>query len=186
MTDQRAYSTSDPAVLAAYHRAVADRDSWKDRLKTDVEALGAGPRYFGMRGAMGSPASLSGLEQKGEHVPDGWRTVRGHLEPRRGKPGEQARQWLAEHQPVDIRHALVGRGMPRSVWIPASEGSFSYRVVSPEFFMHDETIWVLYDAEPGSGESGFDTEKCTWTPRKLSEFYAAKESFDAAQAAVTA
>lgn len=70
--------------------------------------------------------------------------------------------------------------MPRASWIPGS--GFGWRVVSPQFFEHDGALWVRYAAEPGTGESGFDNDRCTWEPCKLSEFYAALEAVQAAEA----
>lgn len=179
MTDKRAYSTDRPEVVAAYREAKADHPRFAARLRADVEALGAGPRVFLRSGAFGSPQAITALEQRGDHIPDGWRVVRGQLEPRRGKPGEQARQWLAAHQPVDVRHVLTQHGLPRDVWVPNPNGG-NYRVCAPEIFEHQGVLWALYEAEPGTQEISFDSTRCTWTPRKLSEFHAAFEAFSEA------
>lgn len=184
MSDRRqhAYSTDNPDVVAAYRIAVEQRNTFGKRIAAAVEALGAGPRVHVRGGAMsGDSQRVVGLEQKGDHIPDGWRFLKssGTLEPRRGKPGDPARQWLADHQPVDVRTVMEAEGLPRSVWIP-TEG-FSYRIVLPELFEHDGTLWAMYEAEPGTSDTGFDSEPCTWTPRKLSEFHAAREAFEAAR-----
>lgn len=183
MTDQRAYSTDNPDAVAAYRQAVAERNAFGPRLKAAVEALGAGPRVFVRSGLIsGDKQSLTALEQKGDHVPEGWRVMKssGHLEPRRGKPGEPARQWLAEHQPVDVRSVMEQHGLPRSCWIPTQ--GFSYRIAAPELFEHDGVLWTLFEAEPGSSDTGFDDKACTWTPRQLSEFHLAREAFEQAGA----
>jgi hypothetical protein len=174
-----AYSTTDTETIAAYRQAKAGHSTFAARLRADVEALGAGPRVYLRSGAFGSPNTITGLEPKGDTIPEGWRIVRGNLEPRRGKPGEQARQWLAAHQPVDTRHVLAQRGLPRDVWVPNPKVG-NYRVVAPEIFEHKGVLWALYEAEPGSGEIAFDDAKCTWTPRKLSEFHTAFEAFEEA------
>jgi len=181
MSTEHAYSTSNPAIVAAYREAVQRNTEYGPRMRADVEALGAGPRIYMRNGSFDEPNRITALEQKDGHIPDGWRFVRGHLEPRRGKPGEQARQWLADRQPADARHALTSHGLPRAVWVPASNGSFSYRIVSPDLFEHDGTLWACYEIEPGTSGSGFDEERCTWTPRKLSEFHAAREVFEASR-----
>lgn len=181
MTTEHAYSTDNPETVAAYLKAVADYRGYADRMLADMDALGAGPGVRISRGMFGSRDQLFALDQKGDHIPDGWRIVRGHLVPRRGKPGGAARQWLADHQPVDIRAVMTGHGLPRSAWIPGSDSG--YRVVSPTLFEHDGTLWACYEGEPGKGDSSFDSTPCTWTPRKLSEFYAAFEAVAAAQAA---
>lgn len=178
---QHAYSTSDPAILAAYHQTTADHAAMGERIRDDLTALGAGPQVWLQRGSFGSANQITAIQQNGDHVPDGWRIVRGNLEPRRGKPGEAARKWLADHQLPDLRHVLAQHGLPRNVWVPnPSQGN--YRVCPPELFELDGVLWALYDAEPGNSEISFDTEKCTWTPRKLSEFHAAAEAREAATA----
>ncbi|PZG12451.1 hypothetical protein C1I95_25725 [Micromonospora craterilacus] len=184
MSTERAYSTADPAIVAAYRRAVAARKAAFDRLSADLKTLGAGPRVKAYAGTFpGSADTITAIEQQGDHIPDGWRLVRGNLEPRRGKPGEDARRWLADHQPVDVRHAMESHGLPRAAWIPRGS-DLGYRVVAPRLFEHDGTLWALYDAEPGTVE--FDSGKCSWTPRKLSEFHAADEAREDAAAAETA
>lgn len=181
MAEQHAYSTDKPEVVEAYRRAVEKRNAFGKWMRAELDTLGAGPRVFVRSSGMsGDKQQVTAIEQSGDYVPEGWRMVRGNLEPRRGKPGEVARRWLADHQPVDVRHVMEVYGLPRSCWIPATTGSFSFRIVTPELFEHDGTLWACYDAEPGSSDSGFDDRPCTWTPRKLSEFYAAREAFEAA------
>lgn len=186
MTDEHAYSTDNPETVNAYLRAVDQRNAFGKWMRTELDKLGAGPRVF-LRGGgfSGDKQRVTAIEQTGDHIPDGWRVVRGNLEPRRGKPGEAARQWLADHQPVDVRHVMEGHGLPRSSWV-SRDGGFGWTIVTPKLFEHDGVLWACYDGEPGTGESGFDTQKCTWTPRKLSEFHAAWEAVQAADAAVTA
>ena len=181
--NETAYSTSDPTIIAAYRQAVADRTAAGKRIAADLTELGAGPRvYVRNSGFTGTTARVTAVEQSGDHIPDGWRVVGGNLEPRRGKPGEQARKWLDDHQPVDVRAALEGHGLPRACWIP-DDRSGGYRIVQPVLFEHDGTLWACYRAEPGRSGSGFDDRPCTWERRKLSEFHAARESAEAAEAA---
>jgi hypothetical protein len=181
MTTQHAYSTDNAEAVAAYRKAKADHPTFVERVRADLEALGAGPRIYLQGGGFGSPKTVTALEQKGDHIPEGWRVVRGNLEPRRGKPGEAARQWLADHQPVDVRHVLVQHGLPRDVWVP-NPNAGNYRVCAPEIFEHDGVLWALYEAEPGTEEISFNSARCTWTPRKLSEFHAAREASEAVSA----
>lgn len=182
MTTEFAYSTDDPATVAAYRQALADRNEFAARIRADVEQLGAGPRvYLTSSGFPDSPDRITAVEQRGDHVPDGWRVVRGHLEPRRGKAGDGARRWLADHQPVDVRHVMEQHGLPRAAWVPRDR-EFGWSIVTPKLFLHDGTLWACYAAEPGTGGSGFDDDRCTWTPRRLSEFHAAWEAFEEAKA----
>lgn len=177
MNAERAYSTSDPTIVAAYRQAKADAADVGKRIAGDLKKLGAGPRVFVRNsGFSGIAATLTAIEQQGDHIPDGWRVVRGNLEPRRGKPGAQARQWLADHQPVDVRSVMEKHGLPRSCWTPRDR-EFGWAISRPALFEHDGTLWASYASEPGTSDSGFDTEKCTWTPRKLSEFHAASEAY---------
>lgn len=179
MTDkQHAYSTDNPDAVAAYRQALADHSAMGKRLCDDVAALGAGPRvYLRSSGFPGSPDRITALEQAGNHIPDGWRVVRGQLEPRRGKPGDAARQWLADHQPVDVRHVMESHGLPRACWLPRDK-EFGWSIVTPKLFEHDGVLWACYQGEPGVSGSGFDEVRCTWTPRKLSEFFAAFEAHE--------
>ncbi|MFI1194035.1 hypothetical protein ACH4T9_12370 [Micromonospora sp. NPDC020750] len=178
---EHVYSTSNPTIVAAYRKAKADAAEAGKRIAADVKKLGAGPRVFvRTSGFSGITASLTAIEQQGDHIPEGWRVVRGNLEPRRGKPGEAARQWLADHQPADVRHVIEQHGLPRAAWIPRGN-DFGYRIVAPKLFEHDGTLWASYAAEPGTSDSGFDTERCAWETRKLSEFYAAREAMESAE-----
>lgn len=185
MITEHAYSTDAPDVVAAYRQAIADRAATGKRIFAAVDALGAGPRVFvRSSGFPGDRAQLTAVEQRGDHIPEGWRVVRGNLEPRLGKAGAAAREWIAKHQPVDVRHVMESHGLPRASWVPRDK-EFGWTIVTSKLFEHDGTLWTCYEGEPGTGGSGFDTP-CTWTPRKLSEFYAAWEAYEASQVGVTA
>jgi hypothetical protein len=179
---QHAYSTDNPTAVEIYATIQAEQETWRERVKAALEELGAGPRIYIRHGMFGDPNTITAIEPKGDHVPDGWRILQrdGLLHPRRGKPGDPARRWLAEHQPKDVRHALSMHGLPRNVWVPRG-GDFGYRVVAPEIFEHDGVLWARYEAEPGKDDGR--SEPCTWTPRKLSEFHAAFEAFQEASTA---
>lgn len=171
-----AYSTDDPTRVHAYREALAASRRVGINIRRDLHTLGAGPKVYLNHGMFGSKDELVALEQLGDDIPDGWRVVRGRLEPRRGKPGESARQWLADHQPVDVRQVMTEHGLPRAAWLPQETG-FGWRISPPEVFEHDGVLWALYDAEPGESESGFDDQQCEWPACPLSEYYAAKERF---------
>lgn len=175
MTGEYAYSNDKPEAVAAYRQARTDRDAFGKRVAADLRELNAGPEvYFVSNSFSGGRDRITAIQQKGDHVPEGWRVMKrsGLLEPRRGKPGESAQQWLTDHQPVDVRHVMEGYGLPRSCWIPGGSG---YRIISPKLFEHDGVLWACYQGEPGQS-GGFDNKPCTWTPRKLSEFHAAFEA----------
>lgn len=177
MTTEHAYSTDNPEALAAFRDTAAAMRDYLPRLRADIAALGAtNPLVYS--GFGGSPDELVALEPNDTgHIPDGWRIVRGRLVPRRGKPGEPARQWLAAHQPPDVRHALTFHGLPRCTSIASGSG---FRMGEPTLFEHDGVLWACYPGKPGEGI--FDDQPCTWTPRRLSEFHAAFEAADAIKA----
>lgn len=175
-----AYSTDNPETVAAFREVRSDLKTYLPRLRADLAALGGVGNPLVRNGIWGSRDELVGLEPDGSGtIPDGWRLVRGRLEPRRGKPGASAREWLAAHQPPDMRHTMAAHGLPRNSAVPTNSGS--YRMVTPALFEHKDTLWACYEGKPGDLMDSKEQD-CTWTPRKLSEFWAAKEAFDAAQA----
>lgn len=177
MAEEYAFSTDNPATLAAYRETRAAAKEFAARLKADCDNLGVAGAYV-RRGVWGSPDEINALGP-GESgaVPDGWRMVRDQLEPRRGKPGDAARQWLADHQPPDVRHVMTKHGLPRHSSMPSGTGG--YRMSAPALFEHDGTLWACYEGKPG-GPFDSDDGPCTWTPRKLSEFHTVREAAEAA------
>lgn len=179
MAEQYAYSTDRPEVLAAWRSASEARQEFGRRLAADCETLGGNTGALMNRGVWGRDR-IVGLQPDGSGaVPDGWRAVRGRLEPRRGKPGEAARQWLADHQPPDVRHTLAEHGLPRHSTMPGGP-AMTYRLISPVLFELDGTLWVCYEGEPGDAlMSGERLDESIWTLRRLSEFHAAREELEA-------
>lgn len=180
---ESAYSTDNPEHVTAYRNVLAARNDWSTRVKDGVAALGAGPNIWISNGFY--KCEITGIQAKwlpddqGYHIPDGWRVNKdGILKPRRGKPGESARQWLAGHVMPDTRAAMAEHGLPREVW--ALGGSGGYRICGPELFEHDGVLWAKYPLAPS--ECDFNKQECTWTPRRLSELYAAKEAHEDAAA----
>lgn len=163
MTDQLVYSTDNPTIVAAWRQSQADFEA--SRLKTNAEAAA-----FGKNKGVLVQRSLGRLRVIGlapddpQDPPDGWRYVREQLEPRRGKPGEAARQWLADAQPPTFRDRLE-----QEYGLPMHYGFLG----TPGMFEQGGEVWVIYGGEP-DGEVG-----PLWHQRKLSEFYAAKERLQA-------
>jgi hypothetical protein len=178
---EHAYRTAEVGIVNAYRTALACAKARNEKIKNALVELGVSYEIFvRTSGFPGGKMRITDLVPSSDHVPNGWRLMKstGRLEPRRGKPGEAAREWLAKHQPIDVRHVMEENGLPRAAWIPGD--GFNYRIVSPQFFEHDGALWARYAAEPGTSGSGFDNEPCTWEPIKLSEFYAAYEAHQAA------
>jgi hypothetical protein len=167
---EHAFSTSDPAIVAAFRETVAGGTAAMDRAVADAKTVGKN------KGLMVTRSVFAGIQIVGlapddpTDPPDGWRAVRGQLEPRRGKPGDGARQWLAAHQPPDLRGVLEKHGLPRHTRMDLEGSDRAMR--TPRIFEHDGNVWALYRGAP-EGD-------CTWTPRKISEFHAAQEAFEEA------
>lgn len=183
--NQYAYSTDNPEAVAAFRQAVADLQAFGERVLADCAALGGneGPLVHG--GIWGSQDRIVGLGPDGSGtIPAGWRIVRGRLEPRRGKPGDLARQWLADRQPPDVRHVMTKYGLPRHSRVPAQSNGFTHRMIAPVLFEHEGTLWACYEGKPGDDFDGPEASAaggCSWTLRKLSEFHAAREALEAAR-----
>lgn len=180
---EQVFSTDDPAIVAAFRAAEATRQETARRIIDDAEALGKNRGVQFRAGVWNLPDRIEGLfVDDPADPPEGWVYVKGRdrLEPRRGAAGEVARQWLADHQPFDVRHAMIAHGLPRNARSSA-ELSGAYRLIPPVVFEHEGVLWAHYRGHLGGMEG-----ECTWTPRKLSEYYAAREAWEAAQSQVKA
>ena len=181
-----AYSTDNPDTIAAWHAAFAARDAFTVRLNAGREAIGRNT------GAMTTPNRMSGgfyivglAADDPDNPPPGWRysSSKQHLVPRRGNAGAVARRWLEEHQPPEDsngRQVMAQHGLPIHDLV---DGHDLGRISMPAIFLHDGVLWAHYDGKPGQWLAGNQQPQCTWTERKLSEYYAAREAYDAAQAA---
>lgn len=178
MTEQHAYSTDDPAVVAAFTAAIQARCDFSQRVVDDAETLGKNKGVLRMGGVFGRCETVGLAPDDPNDPPEGWTYIRSRdrLEPRRGKAGDAARRWLADHQPpddADGRTAMEAHGLPRHTGL--DRGFSTGRISTPRIFHHDGTVWALYSGKP-DGE-------CTWAPRRLSEYYAAQEAFEASEQA---
>lgn len=173
--DEHVYSTSDPAVVAAFKStAEAFRDGGR-RAREDAEKLGKNKGALMISGPLGKPRAVGLEPDDPADPPQGWQYIksRGRLEPCRGKAGEAARNWLDAHQPPDLRGVMGEHGLPAYY-------RRGHIIGAPALFEHDGTVWALFGGEPQGS--------CSWERRKLSEFYAAREAADEAEksAGVTA
>lgn len=181
--EPKAYSTDDPTAVAAFTAARDASVAFARKVVADAEALGKN------KGALRtSTGSDGGYETIGiapddpDDPPEGWvySKAREALVPRRGKAGESARKWLAEHQPpkeTRIRAVMAEHGLP--VNDMHGDGRFGL----PAIGVHDGVLWALYLGTPGLWFAGDKQPEITWTPRKLSEYYAAHEASEAQVAA---
>lgn len=172
-----AYSTSDPTIVAAYNTTADAFNDMGRRCREDAEKLGKNKGALIVRDRISGPRVVGLGADDPTDPPEGWRFSKrdDHLVPRRGKPGESARQWLDAHQPPDLRKVLEAHGLPR--YSKTGENLENF-LGTPGLLVHDGTVWALYRGEP-DGE-------CTWTPRRVSEFHAASEALEAAEAATAA
>ncbi|MDM4721122.1 hypothetical protein QTQ03_16515 [Micromonospora sp. WMMA1363] len=168
----RVYSTTDPTIVTAYRATAAAFAEVGRRAREDAAALGnnTGPLIVNSR--VSAPEVVGLATDTPDAPPAGWRYSKTdeHLVPRRGKPGEAARQWLADHQPPDMRAVMELHGLPRT----AKPGDdFRWFLATPGLFEHDGTVWAMYLNEPDGD--------CRWERRKVSEWHAAREAMEAAQ-----
>lgn len=171
-----AYRTSDPAALAAYRTAVEARKQFGARLRADAAAIGHNLGVLSAHRGFGGPEEIVGLEpdQTGK-TPDGWRIVRGRLEPAlRGKGSAAARRWLEDHQPppdVDRRWVLKKHGLAYQSRIPAAGGT--YKGYVPVLFEHDGYLWACYKGRP-DGDFPGESSGLTWPACPLDEYETAR------------
>lgn len=163
---QLVFSTDDPETVAAWRNVQAEFNASREKTWAEAEKIGKNKGPLVRRSA--GDLDVVGLAADDpQDPPAGWRYVREQLEPRRGKPGDEARRWLASVQPPNPRNVMDRHGLPKY---------FGF-LGTPGIFEHDGVVWAVYGGKP-DGEVGGQ-----WRPRKLSEFYAAKESYEAAEAA---
>lgn len=163
-SDQLVYSTDDPATVAGFRQSQVDFEVARLKAIADAAALGKNKGVL-VRRSLGRVEIVGLAADDPKNPPAGWRYVREQLEPRLGKPGKGARQWLTGAQPPSFRDV-----MEQKYQLPMHFGFLG----SPGVFEQDGEVWAIYGGEP-NGEVG-----PVWRRRKLSEFYAAKERLEAA------
>jgi hypothetical protein len=165
-TPKCAFKTTDPAVVADWEATAQQIRDIGNRAVDEPKAIGKNKGLMIQRG-IGDESFVGLAPEDPDDVPEGWRLVRGQLEPRRGRPGEQARAWLDSVQLPSMRKAMEAHGMPQLTF-----GGGRMRV--PAMFMYDGAVWVLHGIEP-DGEVG-----PAWERIRISEFYAAQEDAESA------
>lgn len=167
-TPKVAYKTTDPTIVAAFTDTAEQVRDIQNRAVAEAEKIGGNnglmvSRAFGdlkvIGLAVGDPAN----------PPEGWRYVRERFEPRRGKPGEQARAWLDSIQPPSVRDVMAQHGLPRNCSLKF--GFFG----SPGIFMHAGAVYAIYKGGPDGGVGP------SWVSIRPSEYYAAQEQYEDAQ-----
>jgi hypothetical protein len=185
--DATVFSTDNPEAVTAYLAAVRARREFASLVVASAAQIGKNTGALQQRSPFGGGDSTLGLAADDPADPPvGWVYSKPgeRLVPRRGKAGDGARKWLKDHQPpksADARAALEAHGLPLNDML-GTTGSGSYRFSVPLVFEHEGNLWAMYRGVPGHWCGSGELVLCSWTPRKLSEFYAAKEAFEAAAA----
>lgn len=176
---EHVYSTSNPTIVAAYRDTADAYNTMGRKAREDAEKLGKNKGALIVKSRTSGPSVVGLGADDPTNPPEGWRysKTEEHLVPRRGKPGESARQWLEAHQPPDLREVLEGHGLPRFC---AHGEDLRWFLATPGLMFHDGTVWAMYPTEPDGD--------CTWERRRLSEWHAAREAMESAEqtAGVTA
>jgi len=190
MPDQpTAYATTNPDTVAAFLDATTAQQTFARRVCADAKTLGRNGGVLHITRPGGGHEIVGLATDDPTNPPDGWTHIksRNRLEPRRGKAGDPARQWLADHTPpaanpigVLTRHGLPG-------YDTYGDGDGRIRFGSPTVFAHAGAVWALYRHTPSNDwiPGGTTVFGDGWAKRPLSEYYAAREAFDAAHTAQT-
>lgn len=165
-----AYKSTDPAVVSTWKITADQRRQARNRAVEEAEQIGKNNGLMIQRSL--DPEQFVGLSPiDPADPPEGWRHVRNQFEPRRGKAGDDARDWLKSVQLPSMRDAMAAHRLPQLVFGGGHMGV-------PAMLLHDDAVWVLYTVAPDPDEVG-----PAWEPCRVSEFYAAQEASEAVNAA---
>jgi hypothetical protein len=178
-----AYSTDDPAVLAAYRQAKAARHEFSQRLLRNAAAIGhnLGPLSYkkpnGGEEIVGLRPDDSGIAPEGWHLTNQGK----RLAPRIDRRGDVARRWLSLHQPDDSTDALAVLKDHGLVAQSRVTSGGSYACYRPALFEYDGRLWVCYRGNPENDDE--QPTQPTWPPVPLEECLAALARAEAAPTA---
>jgi hypothetical protein len=186
-----AFVTRDPEVRAAIRAERAAVDAWRQRLNAALAEmpLVRHDRLWLTNGVFGAPELYALQPVDPAKIPEGWRVLKGkrgapdRIEPRRGQPGLDAREWLAEHQPPKGERLIVADfGAPTSSSKPSGDGRELITLV--KVLLTDDAVHLLYDSEPGGcvWSRGPEMPDDRWTREPLSSWHLALEAHEAAGA----
>lgn len=185
MAEPRAFATTNPVTVAAFLAACDAEREFARSVVESAAAIGRNKGPLRSSGVFGEPPETIGLaEDDPQDPPDGWIYSKSqeHLVPRRGKAGDPAREWLKAHQPIaSARKVTEEHGLPFNDLLGHADNGITRLFNVPIVFHHDGTLWALYRGTPGRWAGGAQEPGPGWDERKLSEFYAARESRDAAE-----
>lgn len=162
-----AYRTTDPAIVAAWVATAEEIRDAGNRAIGEAERIGKNKGLMIQRSM--DEEKFTGLAPLDPtDPPAGWRYVRNQFEPRLGKAGEGAREWLASVQLPNMREVLEAYGLPKLT-------TFKYGFFGvPGLVYYRDAVYALYKGGP------HDEPGSAWKPCRPSEFYAAQENAEAA------
>ncbi|MFD9950545.1 hypothetical protein ACFWYW_57545 [Nonomuraea sp. NPDC059023] len=169
MSDKVVYRSTHPDVLAAWGFAARAREEWADQMKAFLDEHGLGKRTVWTYNVTGE---VFGIEDNGDDIPDGWRvdSRTGHLMPKLAtKRGKAISARLKELPQPDPRASMPG--MPAECFVSLA------RLVCGLAELGG-ALYATWSREISESE----VDASLWERVKLSEYYAAVEAHEAAQA----
>ncbi|SEN88043.1 hypothetical protein [Nonomuraea pusilla] len=168
-TDKTVYRSTHPDVLSVWHASIEAREAWGELMETFLDEHGFGTRNV----YVSHSGRVLGVEHiEGEDVPDGWRidSRTGYLMPRlASRKGKAIGASLAELTQPDPRDAMPG--MPKTMFV-------SLALLTCGLALIDGALYATW-SRPIPEER---VDLTIWERVKLSEYYAAVEAAEAAQA----
>lgn len=158
------YKTTDRKFIDTVYELIAVENARREKTLEDLAALGARPVLLSMK-ATTSKAATSGPSMIGIPAPNdpaldtlpGWRRVsddrvpEDYLVPLDGPGGDEARRFLQEHKPTDIRGALLAKyGVPRYVLSGSERRPTGLWTVG--YVCSPGAVWVCVGAAPFRSE----------------------------------
>lgn len=159
-----AYRSTHPEVLRVWHDSCRQYEAFVQHMQTSQDQLGR--RIFTRQDPIERRQHIVGLEHRPElGVPDGWRLWhrRHFLRPQPGPVGENARAWLADHQPPATPEDRLSR------FGVATHIVRDDRVYWPGIEELDDGLYITWGVDTGWDGSGY------FTRVPLSSYYAAQE-----------
>lgn len=177
MSTQHVFRSTHPDALAAWQDVQAKRAEVRRKRTELLDELG-----FAERRQLVNGNRLVGIEHREEHgdIPEGWRRdskTYGAIVPARRSPtGKKIGKRIDALPTPSLRAALLG-GMPEMAW--DLENNF---ICHPGVEQFGDAIYVKWDCDPEKVERDIHLDPNIWQRIKLSEYYAAVEARDEADA----
>lgn len=178
MTTRTAYRSTHPTVLAAWRATQEQADEIVRQRKALLDELG-----FTGRPVLVHGQRIIGVGHLDEHgpVPDGWRRDRDTADvivpDRRRAAGKALAARLDALTMPDPRRDLPSCGMPE-----AASSAPRGRMYWPGMQLLGDAVYVTWGCDPERVEENGQVDPAVWERVRLSEYYAAVEATEAAEA----